>query len=99
MSAGVAQNSADRLRLLPCVLVASEPGRRPSWALGLAHSISAAPRNVVPPVCPPTPRPDSVWAPLVTDAVGQDEDPLPPVRRADIRRAEEACRNSVAHAL
>jgi hypothetical protein len=35
----------------------------------------------------------------VTLAVGQDEKPLSPVRRADFSRRKESCRNDVAHAF
>lgn len=35
---------------------------------------------------------------LVSFAVGEDEEPLALVRRADFRRREEACRKAVAHA-
>ena len=35
---------------------------------------------------------------MVALAVGEDKEPLAPMRRADFRRREEACRKAVAHA-
>jgi hypothetical protein len=34
---------------------------------------------------------------LITVAVGQEEDPLSPVARADFRRAKQAARSEVTH--
>lgn len=66
--------------------------RLPSVAAGVGHSCSAASLN-----CPRRwpGRGEPLWP--VAFGVGQDEQPLPPMARADFLRREQARRNLIAH--
>ena len=69
-------------------------GLHPSLAIGVGQSRSISVR--FPPLerVPEQARGVGQVVPL---AVGEDEEPLAPVGRADFRRREEACRKAVAH--
>ncbi len=64
-------------------------------ALGVGHSRSISVRF---PPLDRVPEQARGVGQLVPLACGEDEQPLPPVGRADFRRREEACRKAVAHA-